>query len=305
MKMILKNATLGILSVFLMGFLFISCSKKSTVAPPTPLGGYLSSDSVASGNLIAYWPFDGNANEQKSGITATAVGVTFNTGIRGQAYQGATGSYATLALPTGNAFSSLKSYSLSVWLKLAGQQPAGNPGGIFFLRGATTLNELIYEIEPYSPKSGDSIKIHHGFNDLGSPAYQLFVLESFDTAAINKWVHLVSTYDGTTSTYTLYANGVPIGVNSAFSPPAPNQYVTPTTMYTDGTKATLLGNLSFASDPPTGIVIGTWPATLFGVSPTLGANGSFLGQLDELRVYNKALSSAEVQGLYLNGKAGR
>jgi len=284
-----------------MGAFFLSCSKSSNnVAPPTPLGGYISSDSVAPGNLVAYWPFDGNANEQKANITANTVGATFTTGLRGQAYQGATGAYSTLTLPSGNAFSSLGSFSVSFWYKLPSQQPAGNPGGIFFLTGASNLNELIYEIEPYSPVSGDSVKIHHGFNDLGSPDYKLFVMESYDTAAINQWVHVVTTYDGGSSTYTIYQNGAPIGNNSAFG-----QNITPTPMWTDGTKTTALGNISFASDPPTGIVIGTWPPTLFGVSPTLGANGCFLGQLDEFRVFNKALSSSEVTGLYLNGKSGR
>jgi hypothetical protein len=161
------------------------------------------------------------------------------------------------------------------------------------------LNELIYEIEPFHPVSNDSVKIHHGFTDLGSPAYQGFTMESFDTAAIGKWIHVVTTYDGGSSTYVVYQNGVPINNSSAFG------VNTSTAMWTDGSKTTPLGNLSFASDPPKMIIIGTWPATLYGVSPSLGANGSFKGQMDELKIFNKALSQQEVAGLYLNGKAGR
>ncbi len=302
MKTNLKNVGISVMSIFLASYLFISCSKSSSnnITPPTPIGGYLSSDSVAAANLVAYWPFDGNANEQKSGKTANAVGVTFTSGVRGQAYQGATGAYATLNLDSANAFTNLQSYSVSFWFKMPAQQPKGNPGGIFFLTGSTTLDELIYEIESYAPVSGDSIKIHHGFNDVSAPVYKEFVMESWDTAGINNWVHFVTTYDGASSTYTVYSNGAAINNNSAFG-----QNITPTQMWTDGTKTTPLGNLNFSKDPPKQVILGTWPATLFGVSPTLGANGSFLGQIDELRVFNKALSTTEVQGLYLNGKAGR
>jgi hypothetical protein len=178
---------------------------------------------------------------------------------------------------------------------------------LFFLGDATVQDELIYEIEPYHPVSGDSVKIHHGFNDLASTgAYQLFVMESFDTTAINTWINCVTTYDAITSTYIIYENGTPIGNSSAFSPAPPaNPYVTPTLMYTDGTKATPLGALGFPGHDPTTIYIGTWPPGLFGVSPTLGASGGFTGQIDELRVFNKALSTSEVAALYLNGKAGR
>jgi hypothetical protein len=281
---------------------FISCSDDDdTVAPPSPLGGYISSDSVAPNNLKSYFPFEGNANDVKGGTNGTTVGgVTFTAGRRGQAYQGIDGGYALV--PASANFSNLPSYSFSIWYKITQQPVAGSPEGLFFLSGATTQNELIYEIENYSPVSGDSVRIHHGFNDLASPAWQLFVMQSFNTAAINTWNHLVTTYDATSSVYTVYQNGVAIGNQSAFSS---GGYITPTPMWTDGSATTPLGALGFASDPPSQIILGTWPAGLFGVSPNLGDNGSFLGQMDEIRVFNKALTSAEVNGLYLNGNAGR
>jgi hypothetical protein len=277
-----------------------------TIIPIPLIGGYASSDSVAASNLIAYWPFDGDANDHKGGLTATATGITYSsTGVRGQAYQGAAGAYATYTLPQGGGpFASLGSYTVSFWYNLPAEQTF--PQGIFFLSGTSTQDELINEIEPYMPVSGDSVRIHPGFNDLASPAYQLFVPETFNTNALGTWVHFVVTYNGGTSTYICYENAVPTGASTAFSPAPPaNPYVTPTQMWTDGTKTTPLGNLGFNSDLPVSIIIGTWPAGLFGVSPTLGSNGCYVGQMDELRVYNKALTQLEVSGLYLNGKAGR
>ena len=307
MKRNKERLLFSLMALMLSGTLFMACSKSSTtstVTPPTPLGGYISSDAVASANLIAYWPFDGNSNDAKGGLTATSVGVSYTTGIRGQAYQGTTGSYDSLGLPASNSFSSLTSYSFSVWYKLPAQQPSGDPGGVFFLSGLANQAEMIYEVEHnYSPTGGaDSIRIHHGFTDLGSPAYQGFTMESYDTTAFNSWVHWVTTYDGTSSTWTVYENGIAIGNSSAFSS---GMYINPTHLWTDGTMTTPLGNISFAPDPPKYIIIGTWPSGLYGVSSSLGANGSFIGSLDELRIFNKALSASEVNGLYLNGKAGR
>ncbi len=107
------------------------------------------------------------------------------------AYQGSDSAYATIA--ANPAFSQIRSFTFSMWYKLAEQQPLYDPGGMFFLSGQTNLAELSYQIEPYSPVSGDSVKVHHGFTDLGSPNYQTFVMEAFDTMAIGKWVHLVAT----------------------------------------------------------------------------------------------------------------
>lgn len=292
-----KLNTLAIAAIALATISITSC-KKSSGPSITPIAGYDSSGAVAPANLIAYYPFDGNSNDAHSGTQATAVNVTYTTGIKGMAYQGGANTYATLV--PNSSFSNMGSYSLSLWYKLPAQPVVGDPAGLFFLSGTLNPNLLLYELEPYSPVSGDSVKIHHGFFDVISPAYQGFTMESYDTAAINQWVHVVTTYDGSSSTYVIYQDGVAIGNNSAFG-----TNLTPTLMYTDATKATPLGSLGWGNDTPVQIVIGTWPAGLYGVSPTLGSNGCFIGQLDEVRVYNKALSLSEVAGLYLNGKAGR
>ena len=94
-----------------------------TVVAIPLIGGYASSDSVAAANLIAYFPFDGNANDAKGGMTPTVAGnITYTTGVRGQAYQGAAGAYATYT-PSA-AFSSLPSYSISVWYQLPTSDPS-------------------------------------------------------------------------------------------------------------------------------------------------------------------------------------
>ncbi|MGN6193448.1 MAG: hypothetical protein ACTHOB_00805 [Ginsengibacter sp.] len=304
MKKITNKWTFGILSVMSVSLLFSACSKKggTSIAPPEPLGGYVSSDSVASGNLIAYWPFDGNANDVKGGVNANVNGnITYTTGVRGQSYQGAAGAYATYT-PSA-AFSNLQSYSVSFWYKLPTSDPSyGSTSGqdtltqgVLFLYGTDNWL-LVNEIEPFH---GDSVRIHPGFQDFASPAWQGFVPETFDTAAVGKWVNFVVTYDGGSSTYTTYQNGAATGASTAFTG---GKYLTPNPLYTDDSKATPLGNLGWGSHTPSQVVVGSWPDQLFGQS---AAVSTFRGQLDELRVYNKALTQAEVTGLYLNGQAGR
>lgn len=303
MKTFKNYFSISAIIIFSIGLIGLgSCSKSSSTPPPTPIGGYTSSDSVAAANLIAYWPFNGNVNEIQGGMVPSVNGnITFTTGIRGQAYQGAPGAFATYT-PSA-AFSDLPSYSVSVWYKLSDSGPnfSSTTGqdtltqGLFFLYG--TDNWLLNnDIEPFH---GDSVRIHAGFQDFASPGFQGFVPETFNTAAVNNWVHFVVTYNGGTSTYITYQNGAPTGASTAFTS---GKYLTPNPLFTDATMSTPLGNISWETHTPSSVVVASWPDGLFGQSATVN---TFRGQLDELRVFNKALTQAEVSGLFLNGQAGR
>jgi hypothetical protein len=307
MKKVKSKLHLAVIAVLALTFIGLgSCSKSNnnnscttcniTPAPPN-------SDSVATANLVAYFPFDGNANDTKGGLTATTNGVTFVAGIRGQAYQGAAGAYATL-VPSA-ALDSLHSYSLSVWYNLPAQPTCcspNDPNGIFFLFSTKGNPELIMEAEHYAPVALDSVLIHAGFYDPAVTVYPGWTIGTFDTAAIGKWVHFVMTYDGPSSTYINYQDGVPTQASTAYG-------LSLSTVLLQGPAnaspaSPPLGLISFASDIPAQIVIGTWPAGLYSVSPTLGQNGSYLGKLDELRIFNRALTGAEVAKLYSYGLAG-
>ncbi len=282
-----------------------SCSKKNSSSgppAPTPLGGFVSSDSVEPQALIAYWPMDGDANDHKGGITGTPVNISYTAGVRGQAYQGSSNGYVSFT--PNAAFQGLQSYSVSLWFWQP-SQPVGTPNtpqGMFMVADANTNPDLILENEHYAPVSGDSLRLHAGFYHAQGVTYQGYIMEEFDTAAIGKWVHFAMTYNGGTSTYVVYQDGVAMPNSSAFGDGT-------STVILDGppnaTPASpLVGNLNFTTGATNG-TIGTWTANTFGVSPTLGSNGCFLGKLDEIRVFNIALKPTDVAGLYLNGQAGR
>jgi hypothetical protein len=296
-----------------------SCSKSSSGSskpkPPTNPGGYDSSAQIASANLIAYFPFNGSYNDVKSGLTGTNHGAAFASGVKGQAYSGSGNSY--VAFNTVGPLASISSYTLSAWFKIAAQ-PVNNttsayiPGqgaqGMFSLYDTVTGNPnlLLLELEPYTPVSMDSVRFHAGFNNTGNTAgagWQAIIPEGFADTAVGKWTQVVMTYDGASSTYTLYENGVAITAATAWG-----KNPTPTVIYngpTGGSTTGPMGNIHF-KNPPTGFIIGAWPFTA-GVSSGFQPqpwSGNLQGAMDELRIYNSALNSSDVKSLYILEKSG-
>lgn len=288
-----------------MSAMFTACKKSDDTLPA--IGGYNSSSEVASTNLVAFWPFDGNYTETKQNLTGTNNGASFTTGVngQGQAYQGKGSSNIFLNNP-GTAFAQLKSVSISAWIAEP-TQPVNNTTtayaagqgaqGIFFVYDQTgaAWNLLHFNVEP---DKADTLRVHAGFNNTGAPEWQGIVPEARTAASVgtNQWIHYVMTYDGSSSTYVLYRNGIAVPVNSAWGKSAQTQ------VWTNGNKTTPMGNLNFKS-PPAGIVIGAFPQA---VTPTINSSiggpqpwsGNFQGAIDNLRIYNKALTQAEVGALY-------
>jgi len=86
------------------------------------------------------------------------------------------------------------------------------------------------------------------------------LISKADTPTFNVWRHYVVTRNGTT--FTLYANGTSLGAN---------------------TSATGVSDVS-------GIIrVGSWAGN---------SNYDFNGSLDDVRIYNRALSASEVRFLY-------
>ncbi|HEX4374392.1 MAG TPA: LamG-like jellyroll fold domain-containing protein [Puia sp.] len=300
-----------------------SCSKSNSGGgggtTVVTIGGYVSSDSVAASSLVAYWPMDGNGNDTKGGQTGTVNGGSFTTGIRGQAYQGdTTGTYISSGVSS--AVAGLQSYTWSAWIKspAAGKKPTyyghnthgTTAQGIFFLGSSTNGsygNELIVESDNLDSVqfTNDTLALHWGFNDPGgvtspsgwNPLLYVMTSSPNDTSSIG-WEHVVMSYDGSSSTFVGYWNATPISVSSAFGKNL-------STTMLNGAVAdggVPLANLSFASAAPDVITIGAWPAYgVFGLNNT----NSFAGTIDEMRIYNRALTQQEITGLYLNGRAGR
>lgn len=229
------------------------------------------SASAISQNLVAYYPFNGNANDQSgNGINPTYIGtgVTLTTDRFGNANKAyyfdgtpgpnysTTGSYMRMPstnLPTTNRTVSLWFYTTNV-SNMPGLLGYGGNGscGTTLLMGLNCTGSGQYWVQG-----------HCGANPA---AY------TYTTAPVNNWYHWVLTISG--SNQNIYVNGELKSTANTFS----------------GSTAT--AGVDFA--------LGAITHTN-GLSPYTDANvGFFQGKLDDVRIYDAAMTDAQVLDLYTN-----
>jgi hypothetical protein len=93
----------------------------------------------------------------------------------------------------------------------------------------------------------------------------VIVNSTLNTVSLNQWQHVVMTYDDTTKTATIYKNG---------------------TLLSSGT-----GGGSLISEAVGNLIIGNNAAT----------SRTFDGSIDDVRIYNRALTASDIQALYALG----
>lgn len=286
-------------------FTISSCQKSfdpKSYAPVKPLptfNGYSSSKQIEPTNLVDYFPFNGSITDSVGGLTGKAVGTSsFTTGVSGQAYQGAVSSYILFANPGPGP--TLQSFSVSFWMK--SPKTSGEARGIFSFNNPTdfwgSLDIYLDNPGPHDP-NGDTLLFKVHMTNTNGVAYAGYFLQSKVANAINTWTHMVVTYDASTSVINFYQNATAIGIAGVAGT---NGFVVgPTMPGSDPTKppVTPYGAIKF---PTTAAVLGTWQ---FQTNPSLTSSAtaqpwaeSFVGALDNFRIYNKALSSTEVSALY-------
>jgi hypothetical protein len=308
-----------------------SCSKSnnsssggggSTTPPPTAAD---SASGIEPAALVAYWPFNGSLTETKANLSATNVGLTFVTGVKGQAVQGGTSEYGVYS-SVGTALPALSSFTISFWLNSAAVDtaaPVNTPGmgaqGIFFLADtANQFGNLGIDLEPYKGSAPgpnpDTLQIKLSLHSWGSGVvWAGWGPELLLPAAVGKWVHVVFTYNGGSGTLVGYENGIQGGTGSLGGPYGPFNgsetiYANDPGSNTNSNGAPTMGGFVFKN--MMGMEIGTWP---WDTNPQLYTHtgvksnsweDDFRGQLDEMRIYNVALSPVEVDSLYSKEKRG-
>lgn len=265
--------------------LVISCTKngddgKQTLSPEDPA-------SVQTEHLVAYFPFESDSKiiDFGAGMTASKSGdCSFVKGARGNAYQGASEgfSYINSALGQTNPFKTMSSFTFAMWVKSAHNYPGapclisfnggGDYGALNLFCETGTESELKFKLIYYNTrtewKQSDWV---------------------FQNAAFkpNEWLHLVLSYNENDSKFTIYANGVKIyDSGSRWGGPEVEGYQPP------------LGAYTF--DPEmTNMYIGAHFNNLDG-SHVDAWRTTYPGLIDELRIYNVALTDSEVGKLFTN-----
>lgn len=293
------------LKIAWIGALFISagltqCTKPETddefpLGDPPPVeGGFVNSSEIEPNNLVAYFPFDGNVNDAKGGVTggATSGTTSFVEGRKGQAYQGSTNGFIAYANP--GPLATLKSFTVALWINTAKHD--GGAQGVFTLAkqdGSFWGNFFMMIEGNNSAENKMFMKLHFEKNSASFVEHWIEPSGDFRPDDMyNGWRHVAWTYDAATSKASLYVNGqkrtLPPGAEDRKADAA----------------GTPLGALEFKA--PTKFIIG-------GMQNHLGAPFNapevwmlnYTGKLDEFRVYDKVLTSQEINALQILERQGR
>ena len=220
------------------------------------------SASAFSQNLVAYYPFNGNANDQSGNAinpTYIGTGVTLTTDRFGNAnkaynFNGVVGSYMRMPadlLPTANR-------TISFWFNVP--DVTNRPG----LLG-------------YGGSGGCGTTLLMGLNLLGSGQYYIqghcgnnAAGYTYPAAPVNNWYHWVLTING--SAQKIYVNGQLKSTDNTFG----------------------ISTVVSGRDFSLGVI-----TSVSGIAPYTDGNVGYLnGKLDDVRIYDAAMTDAQVQNLY-------
>jgi hypothetical protein len=255
------------------------------------IDGFKSSEEVYPKNLVAYWSFDIDAKEQKSGTSPTTAlnNTIIDGGIRGKAIKLNAGFlyYGTQfnALKT----DSLKSFTVSMWVQILNN--GSKKTEIFQIARPGMLNgnlDFILETNSNPASNTDYIQIHPTFATAGGGRQDNInnygAVNLSPKIGASKWTHMVVTYDSTSGVFNIWADGVKVG-NYA----------------NRGT-----GDNLFKSYQPSEVVIGGNYNVIPGKSVNTDTSfAAMTGSIDEVRVYNRVIPDAIIKSLFNLGLAGK
>jgi len=276
MKKLINSCSIALL---LAGLGLSSCVKKfdpKTYAPALNINGYTQSSQIASSNLVAYWSFNNTLADSVSGIKGVATNTSFTNGLPGfaQGLQGANNGYVVSDVPPN--IQNLHSFSLSCWYNM----PENTNGVVALVDIANSQNFWgnmdIFLENPPNATTGQ-LKVHlwnNGTSTSGSDAWEG---DYTVNNAFNAWDNVAVTYNDTTSTVKVFYNGQLVGTNTqaGFAP-----------LNWKGVKQMVFGTLQFQTNP-----------SLTSAVQYPGFGSFLVGVLDDVRVYNRVLTTLEVNSL--------
>jgi hypothetical protein len=218
--------------------------------------------------LVAWVPGDGHPDDITAGVAGTVNGnVTYTSGMVGQAlrFDGATG---MLTFPRRSALDVGSQVTIDFWMRADLDNPMN-------VQGLVTTDFYGLEIGGgFTPVIGaefyvstDGSSFHHSTDgSSGSPLIEPGV-----------WYHYAGVFDGTS--LRLYENGMLVRES-----------------FHTGVIAPML--------PDSFLSIGSEDGLAFDPNPPDRKNRFFKGLIDEVHIFDRALSLIEIQDIYLAGAAG-
>ena len=240
------------------------------------LGGYvtvlvlmLSGSSMAdlTDGLVTYYPFDGNTNDLSgNGNDATAYNeYTYVSGVSSQALRlvgsGHTGLNGGHVILPFIALNEYPEFAISLWVNHQGNSSRLNHGEAFISFGATLDCQARGERVFIGYDRGFP-NCNLGFH-VGGQTQGGSVSLPYSSDLVSTWNHLVLSADN--GALAAYVNGRSIGTNS----------------------------YQFGAMSPTAGIGAHW----FNCGGTV--SNRFIGMIDDVRIYDRALTEAEIHDLYL------
>lgn len=252
--------------------------------PVFTISGFSAVDEIEPGSLVAYWSFDGDLNENLSGVEATNKETSIVNGFKGQAVNFNANSSSYLIYQPIPAIDEMESFTISFWVNpvFIDNDASNSIDGILGLVGISNPDRfwgnLEWFVENGSNPDAATVKVIITHNN----EQETDIVVSNYKGLFDNWTNHTLTYDATTSMLTYYING--------------STAATKTTPWT--------GPILFVNSGP--VVMG---AVQFQTEPSLTNHGpepwaSYLtGAIDEVRIYSTALTDTEINALVvLQGK---
>ena len=223
--------------------------------------------------LVAWWPGNGNANDIIGGNNGTLVGgVTFASGEVQQAFSFSGGS---VVVPNQSAIDITGDLTIEAWVS-----PASAARGYIVLKGNGNDFVNAYSLR-YGAGDDQSLLLSVADGPTGTQAS--YFLSPTGVVPIGTFSHIAVTIQGTTVQF--YVNGIAVGGQYLEGVGSSSQEtISPATQLT-ATRSSDQGSFTIGSG---------------NTSPL-----PFAGLIDEVSLYNRALSASEIQAIFNAGTAGK
>jgi len=272
----------------------------------------------APSGQVAYWNFEGNAEDQVGTFDASAsIAVTYTDSHSATAGKAATfnGTTSIIEIPNGDNLMN-PDFSLSFWVKAVSQDKG------HFVMGLGAFYGFQFEIAgdftncklaaAYSYQGGGDTAIFtdNWWNGDGknkdNGGWQGWTLNKDMTGSggipsllKDTWAHVVCTYNSATRVGTIYMNGEAVKAQDFNLWPATDKWVKVTGMLYGGKEPDVVNELAFGFiQSRAGTMWDNEPWGGYGIP---GAN-HFKGQLDDVRIFDKCITAAEVDLMYKSEK---
>jgi hypothetical protein len=269
-----KNMAGKAMLIGILGLAIAGCQKMEK----PELGNYPQDTNPPGGPLRFYTAFDGTEVDSIRATFGDPENASYTTGITKQAYKGSSSSY--IVYPSANDFSKSTSMTIAFWMKKLPH--AANAEFVFALPTTTDIwhkSEMFLLIEDQNQTTTSQAAMKLMIQDQW---IEFVGTQRLANVTNGEWHHLAFVYDEATSKLTTYVDGtaltgLPANLTDIKNGGAPR------------------GALSFKNVSK--FVVGGPSHHALGATPD-GWMANYSGELDQFRLYNKALTAAEIQALY-------